>query len=222
VRWGGLWGAVRGGLPGGAWGGGGALRAVTGRRSAEQALDSTPATTAPVDSGYRVPAFVEAPVAAAPAVDTAKMPASAPEWTVGVVERAAPGASGVTTLREVRAGRNQDFDRVVVDFGEEAVPAFRVEYGVLPVRSCGSGEPVAVEGAAALLVRLRQARAHDESGAVTIRPDIRAGMPSLRQVVLACDFEGQVVLALGVAAANKPYHVLVERAPNRLIVDVRQ
>jgi hypothetical protein len=43
----------------------------------------------------------------------------------------------------------------------------------------------------------------------------------LRQVTMACDFEGEVVLALGVAAA-RPYHVLVERAPSRLIVDVKQ
>jgi hypothetical protein len=199
--------------------GGGELANETQRRSAEQALDTT-VSTAPVDSGYRVPAFVDAPVAVAADPDSARLPGSAPTWTTGVVERSAPAAAGVTTLREVRAGRNQDFDRVVVDFGEDPVPAYRVEYAVLPVRSCGSGEPVALEGGAALLVRMHMAQAHDESGQVTVRPDIRAGMPVLRQVTLACDFEGEVVMALGVTAARQ-YHVLVESAPNRLIVDVR-
>jgi hypothetical protein len=150
------------------------------------------------------------------------MPGAAPQWTTGVVERSSPGPGGITTVREVRVGRNQDFDRLVLDFGEEAVPAYRVEYGVLPVRSCGSGEAVDLEGTSALVVRLHSTQAHDDQGRVTVpRPDIHAGMPVLRQVTMICDFEGEVGIALGLAAA-KPYRVLVERGPSRLIVDVKQ
>jgi hypothetical protein len=206
-----------------ACGGGGELADETQRRSAEQALDTTATDSARArpDTGYRVPAFVDAVPAAETAPDTLGLPDGAPAWTNGVVERSVRNAR-MTTLREIRAGRNEDFDRVVVDFGESQVPSYRVEYAVLPVKACGSGEPVSLEGTAAVLVHLRMSQAHDDNGRVTVpRADIRAGMPVLRQVSLVCDFEGEVVLALGVAAA-KPYRVLVEPAPNRLIVDVRQ
>jgi hypothetical protein len=207
----------------GACGGGGELADETLRRSAEQALDtSSGRKAAPGDTSYRVPAFLDSLPGAATARDSTSGPQASPQWTMGVVERPAPGSAGPSTLREVRVGRNQDFDRVVVDFGDAPLPGYRVEYGMLPVRGCGSGEPVALEGSAALLVRLSVAQAHDDAGRVTVpRADIRADMPVLRQVTMACDFEGVVVLALGLAQA-KPYHVLVERDPNRLIVDVRQ
>jgi len=205
-------------------GGGGELADETMRRSAEQALDTASSdTTRPMETSYRVPAFVESPVAAVDSVrrDTVAQPSAAPAWTSGVVERNTPRATGISIVRDLRVGRNEGFDRLVVDFGDAPVAAYRVEYAVPPVRQCGSGEAVSLDGQAALLVRLRMAQAHDDQGRVTMRrPDLRAEMPVVRQVSMICDFEGQVVVALGVAAA-KPFRVLVEGSPNRLIVDVR-
>jgi hypothetical protein len=207
-----------------ACGGGGELADETMRRSAEQALDTAARDSArPMETSYRVPAFVDSPGTPADSArgDTATQPSAAPGWTSGVTERPNPRASGISVVRDLRVGRNEGFDRLVVDFGDAPVPAYRVEYAAPPVRQCGSGEAVALDGRGALVLRLRMTQAHDDQGRVTVRrTDIRAGMPVIRQASLICDFEGEVELALGVEATN-PYRVLVEQAPNRLIVDVR-
>lgn len=206
-----------------ACGGGGELADETARRSAEQALDTTRTVpVAAVDSGYRVPPFVEGGPPAPVAVDTVSRADPAPRWSAGVVERPLPGARGVATVRDIRVGRNEGFDRLVIGFGADPVPAYRIEYVAPPLRACGSGEPVGLDGRAVLLVQLRMTQAHDEQGRVTVaRPEIRADMPALRQVKLVCDFEGEVAVALGVARAN-PYRVLLEESPSRLIIDVQQ
>lgn len=203
-----------------ACGGGGELADETMRRSAEQALDSTPQTAVPVDSGYRVPAFVEG--GAPPAVPQDGAPDPSPRWTTGVSERSLPGARGVATVRDIRVGRNEGFDRLVIGFGDDPVPAYRIEYVPPPLRGCGSGEPIGLDGRAVLHVQLRMTQAHDDQGRVTVpRAEIRADMPVVRQVKLVCDFEGEVGVALGTERANA-YRVLIEESPNRLIVDVRQ
>ena len=204
--------------------GGGELAEETRRREAEQSLDTTTAVSrdTTVDSTYRLPAFVDGVPAADTAVDSLRPPASSPQWTTGVSERPRSGASGITTVRDVRVGRNTGFDRLVIGFGEEPVAGYRVEYGVLPLRSCGSGEPIPLAGQAALVVHLRSTQAHDDQGRVTIpQPDIAARMPVISQVKLICDFEGEVALGVGVVRA-RPYRVLVEQSPSRLIIDLQQ
>ena len=66
-----------------ACGGGGELADETQRRNAEQALDTsaTDSARARADTGYRVPAFVDAVPAAEVAPDTLGLPDAAPAWT---------------------------------------------------------------------------------------------------------------------------------------------
>lgn len=151
-------------------------------------------------------------------------PAADPrEWTAGIVERPRPDIRPVT-LREVRAARNEGFDRVVFEFADNPLPGYHLEYIDEPVRECGSGETVEVAGDGWLLVRLTPARAHEfigESAEVTVRDRDRTfDHPALRQLTLICDFEGQVAWVLGVESPNR-YRVLDLREPARLVVDVR-
>lgn len=201
---------------------GGELADETLRRSAEQALDtSTVPPPAQVDTGYRLPAFADVPVVDSVAQgDTTPAPQPS-RWTQGVTERRVQ-VPGTVTVRDVRVGRNAGFDRLVIGMGSDPLPPYRIEYAVKPVRACGSGEVVPLEGDAALLVRLHQTQAHDEQGRVTVaRPEIRADMPVIRQVKIICDFEAEVVVAIGTTAA-RPYRVLTEQDPTRLIVDLEQ
>jgi hypothetical protein len=214
-------------------GSGGELRDATERRRAETAGADTAAEAAPTDTGeFRAPAFVDttpaAPAAAAP-VDTTPAPAAAPignppgqpEWSASTRQGGREGGEA-STLREMRVGNNAGFDRLVLDFGDDPVPPYHVEYVDSPVRACGSGDPVAVAGQGFLVVRMRSAQAHDAAGRATIQQrQIVPRTPVLREVEIICDFEAQVEVVMGVQSPN-PYRVLVVPSPNRLIVDVRQ
>jgi hypothetical protein len=91
-----------------------------------------------------------------------------------------------------------------------------------PALACGSGEPVQVEGERWLRVRLQTAQAHDEQGQPTIRQRrLPLGMPVLREMAVACDFEGEVEVVLGVSAA-KPYRVMQLANPTRLVIDIQR
>jgi len=82
---------------------------------------------------------------------------------------AAPaGAQSTPTLVAVRAGRHAGFDRVVFEFRGGDVPAHRVGYVDRLVQD-GSGNTVAVAGAADLEVVFEGANAHDGRGAPSRR-----------------------------------------------------
>ena len=133
--------------------------------------------------------------------------------------RAGPAAK---TLRALTATAQPGYDRVVFEFADDSLPGYHVEYANRPVVRCGSGDPVSLGGTAWLVVRFEPAQAHDERGNATVHErDSSPGLPAVKQMMLVCDFEGQVEWVLGVAAAE-PYRVAELAAPARLVVDVRQ
>ena len=141
-------------------------------------------------------------------------------WTVGSTIAARGDLVG--TLTAVRAAAHRNFDRIVFEFGEDGLPNYHVEYVDTPVRACGSGEEVPLEGDAWLEIRLEPANAHDETGTPTIRERNRKpALPNLRELKQTCDFEAVVSWVAGVKHPN-PYRVLELRHPTRLIVDIRQ
>ena len=143
--------------------------------------------------------------------------------TTAPVHRARPIQPGVppALLRAVETSSGPGYDRVVFEFAGDSVPGYHVEYMTAPVRRCGSGNPVALAGAGRLVVRFEPARAHDERGNPSPAERERAtGLPTLKDMKLVCDFEGQVEWALGVAAAA-PYRVSETTGPARLVLDVR-
>jgi hypothetical protein len=166
------------------------------------------------------------PPAAEPPPPTAGAPdAGAPtpggrDWGTArqAVEHPAPAS---VTLRSVRTGRNEGFDRVVFEFDGAQVPGYRIEYVEKPVIKCGSGDPTELSGQGALQVTLTPAQAH-EGGTVTVAERARKpALPALLELKLTCDFEGEVVWALGTPKAPQPYRVLELREPTRLVVDVQ-
>jgi hypothetical protein len=70
-------------------------------------------------------------------------------------------------------------------------------------------------------VRFEPAQAHDERG--NPLPPARhstPALPSVRELTLICDFEGQVEWVLGVAART-PYRISELSGPARLVLDVK-
>ncbi len=109
--------------------------------------------------------------------------------TTSAVHRPRPGVPP-RILRAVDARASPGYDRITFEFTGDSLPGYHVEYTSGPVRRCGSGDPVAVTGAAKLLVRLEPAQAHDERGNATLTErDRTLGLPAARDLKLVCDVE---------------------------------
>jgi hypothetical protein len=163
----------------------------------------------------------------APAVSTAGV--GAPPSPLGAGEAAdgldaSPVASprSVALLTDVRAARQDGFDRVTFEFAEEA-PSYDVRLGERPVLASGSGEEVQVDGEEVLLVRLEPASGFDLEAATEVYEGptrIVADTATITEVVRAGDFEGQLEWAVGLRGPAD-YEVTVYDDPARIVLDVR-
>jgi hypothetical protein len=137
------------------------------------------------------------------------------------VERARSGRP--VTVTGVVAGEQSEgaarYDRVVFQFADSAA-GYRVAYTDGPVRRCGSGEAVALQGTAVLLVRLTPAQAHNADGRpMLVQREMAPGLTVVKDVKLICDFEGHAEWALGLAS-RQGFRVSELTAPPRLVIDV--
>ena len=141
------------------------------------------------------------------------------EWTAATVKLERASLKPVT-LRSVREGKNEGFDRVVFEFAGTQVPGYQVEYVDKPVVQCGSGNPIPSRARAGSEVRLTPAQAH-EGGKVTVAErERKPALPVIQELKLTCDFEGEVTWVLGNTGPSK-YRVMELREPTRLVVDVQ-
>jgi hypothetical protein len=122
-------------------------------------------------------------------------------------------------LVDIRTGRHDAFDRVVLDLHGKA-PGYTVRY-VKAVREDASGRVVELRGKAQLVVRLAPARAHRADGSATYTGPTRiaTSYPELREVAFAGDFEGVVTIGLGVRARHG-FRVLTLHDPSRIVIDI--
>ncbi|MGY1672666.1 peptidoglycan-binding domain-containing protein [Geodermatophilus sp. SYSU D00710] len=145
--------------------------------------------------------------------------ASAATLTTGPIEQTAAHHAGQTLLVRVRAGRNTDFDRLVLDFDGPA-PGFRVQYVDRLVED-GSGRPIPLRGRAVVEITVHPAAAHRDDGSPTRSgpvPDV-TGFAAFRQIAEAGDFEGVLTWGIGVAARTG-LRVTALSGPTRVAVDV--
>jgi hypothetical protein len=159
-----------------------------------------------------------------PRENPAGTPGASPEedfkGTSGAVEKRKPGQSP-RVLKEVRTASHPNFDRVVFEFEGDAVPGYKVEYVDKPVRQCGSGDTVAVEGDGWLNVTFTPAQAHTDAGQATVEDrERRLNLKILKELESICDFEGEVAWVLGVSSPNL-YRVIELASPARLVVDIK-
>jgi hypothetical protein len=134
--------------------------------------------------------------------------------------------TAVAPLVNVRAGRHDCYDRLVLDI-RAAANGYRVEY-VPEVYRDPSGEPVPLRGGAKLQIVV-YAPAYDvETGESTFVPANQSelvnvsGFSTFRQVAFAGSFEGQSNIGLGVRA-RLPFRVFTLDGPgtaSRIVVDV--
>lgn len=128
-------------------------------------------------------------------------------------------------LTNVRSGRHDCYDRLVVDVAGDPA-GYSVSY-VSAVTAQGSGNVVALRGGAFLQIDL-SIPANDANGNPTYRPanprelvDL-AGYRTFRQAAWGGSFEGYTTVGLGVRA-RLPFRVLTLEGPgsgSRLVIDV--
>ena len=163
-------------------------------------------------------------VALAPTVP-ASAGACATQWGSLVKQQSSYSSKQITN---VRSGRHQCFDRLVIDINGDGqgAPGYIVRY-VKAVKKDGSGFKVPLRGGARLRIIVK-APAHDDGGRVTYRPPNErelvnvAGYRTFRQVAWAGTFEGQTTIGLGVRA-RLPMRTFVLSSPaggHRVVVDV--
>lgn len=139
----------------------------------------------------------------------------------GSLAKGVPGMSA-GELTNVRAGRHDCYDRLVLDV-DQPLTAWSVQY-VGQVTADGSGAVVPVRGGARLEVVARVNALPTDAFFVGVGSDVvdTAGYRTFRQVAWAGSFEGVTTVGLGVRA-RLPFRAFVLAGPgagSRLVVDV--
>ena len=121
-------------------------------------------------------------------------------------------------LASVETQERDGYDRVLFTF-RGAVPGYQVRYVSQVTDQAGRKLPL--RGQAFLAVAFQPARARDPGGKATFTSgDLEPGLPALRQVRFAGDFEGQVSFGIGVADRGG-FRVAELGDPTRVAVDIR-
>ena len=169
----------------------------------------TPSPTLTVGTGTATPE---------PGEDTGAVPF--PDVAAAATQE--PSSGAMLTVRDVRVGTHDGYDRVVFELGGTGSPGWRVEY-VGEAVDDPSGQPVELAGGAALQVVLLGMGYPMDTGVTEWAggPLTLPGSTSVRQVVFRGTFEGQAQAFVGVAAAGTPFRVFALADPVRVVVDVR-
>ncbi|SEW43770.1 hypothetical protein SAMN05421595_3085 [Austwickia chelonae] len=140
-----------------------------------------------------------------------------------------PGDTALSklTVTGVRTGKQDCFDRLVIDLSGDASkkPGYQVRY-VPRVLQDGSGKPVTLRGGAFLTVGVGAA-SYDASAQPTFIPADKnelsdvTGYAAFKQVAWAGSFEGMTTIGIGVRE-ELPFNVQVmdEGGKVRLVIDV--
>lgn len=130
-----------------------------------------------------------------------------------------PTGQVALTLTDVRIGRHDGFDRVVLEVAGEGQVGWFITSGTEAYHQ-GSGEPVDVAGEAVLTVALRgmvMPPGEDAFGAERVGPPADAG--AVAEVLVGNVFEGQHEVFIGTTQSVE-FRVARLDAPQRLVIDV--
>lgn len=125
------------------------------------------------------------------------------------------------TLADIRTGRHEHFDRIVLDLSGPA-PGVVAERYVDQLTRAGSGRPVDIPGTTFLEITLAPAAAHDDSGRPTYEDARQFTTPDLhnvRAVAITGDYEDRLTLGIGVGHGTL-HRVFTLDNPTRVVIDV--
>jgi hypothetical protein len=132
-----------------------------------------------------------------------------------------PSSDSAVTVRDIRLGHQDGFDRVVFEFGGTGMPGWDVQY-VDAASSQGSGQPVHVTGDAILRVSLTGVGYPYATGVTeySARTPLTAdGTHAVTEVAYDATFEGTATAFVG-ATASTPFRVYALQNPTRVVLEV--
>jgi hypothetical protein len=146
--------------------------------------------------------------------------AAAPAGAATAQAAATCSPSYAAQLTDIRVGRHDTYDRIVLDLCG-ASPSVNHQF-VDQLVEDGSGRPVVIPGNVFLQVTAQPAAAHDDAGNPTYTGPRQFTTPSLanvRAVALTGDFEG--VLSVGLGMDHRSWvNVFTLNSPTRVVIDV--
>lgn len=160
----------------------------------------------------------------APPTVTPTLPSRPPQQPFPADTRpdtAEPSPDAAVTVTDIRLGGHPGFDRVVFEVGGTGIPGWDVQY-VQDPRSQGSGDPVAVDGAAVIRVMLTGAGLPTDTGVQEYPgpdPLSSGGTEVITEVVFDATFEGTTVAFVG-TEERSPFRVYLLQAPTRVVLEV--
>ena len=133
-------------------------------------------------------------------------------------------STDVSLLTDVRAAAHDGYDRIVFQF-RYGMPGYDVRYVDRPVVADGSGDEVAVDGGAVLLIRMEpalDADLTDETAPLTYTGPQRftPTTTAVVELVRTGGFEAVLTWAAGVDE-KRPFLVSTLESPARLVIDVK-
>ena len=131
--------------------------------------------------------------------------------------------SGRVSITDLRFGRHQGYDRVVVDLAGSGTPGWFAEYEDDP-RNQGRGDPVDIEGQSVLEVNVTGVEYPTSPGAQEYRgPDqidpAAAGV--VAEVQRGVLYEGYQQVFIGLSAPEQPFRVFRLADPPRVVIDIQ-
>jgi hypothetical protein len=149
--------------------------------------------------------------------------ADAPPFPANTDPDTAEASSGAqVTVRDIRTGRQDGFDRVVFEVGGTGTPGWDVRYVDAPT-SQASGQPVDVSGAAALQVAITGVGLPADTGVPQYdgpNPVPGSVTQTVTEVVFDTTFEGTTTAFVG-TRARTPFRVYALSGPTRVVLEVR-
>jgi hypothetical protein len=136
-------------------------------------------------------------------------------------DTADPSSGASVTVRDIRLGRQDGFDRVAFEVGGTGTPGWDVRY-VDAASSPGSGKPVAVAGGAVLQVSLTGAGYPYATGVKEYSahgPLTSGGTGAVTEVVFDATFEGTTTAFVG-TRTKAPFRVYLLQNPTRVVLEV--
>jgi hypothetical protein len=130
-------------------------------------------------------------------------------------------ADALLTVSDIRTGRQDGYDRVVLELGGTGTPGWDVRY-VDQASSQGSGDPVEVAGEAVLQVTVTGVGYPYDTGVeewAGPNPLPGNGTQTVTEVVWDATFEGTSVAFVG-TRGQAPFRVYALEDPTRVVVEV--
>lgn len=134
-----------------------------------------------------------------------------------------PSTGALLSVTDLRIGRHDGFDRVVLEMDGAGTPGWDVRY-VDSASSQGSGQAIDVEGSAILQIVLSGVGYPDDTGVEEYSGPRRVSVAETETVTEAVfdgTFEGQTVAFVG-TTAEVPFRVYLLEDPVRVVLEVTE